>query len=259
MANNLVINTMAPDSESQGRIARKRMWPSFETATRLYDIANFFLIGTLVVGVVATALVVWMGNVKEEYLRRDLAETNARAEEAIATAKQAESNLAGANSRAEEAKAAAAVANARAAEANQKAEEERLARVQIEERLADRRLTDEQAENISNKVKSFTGQEYEVTTYWDMREPLSLANRIHQLLTKASWKYVKPEGGSMLFPGVAGIQVYVHPEAEERTKDAATSLVSALTDENIIVELRQQNAPNNPNNKLYVNIGTKPQ
>ena len=64
------------------------MWPSFETAVRLYDAANMFLIGALVVGAIATVLVVWMGNVKEEHLRRDLANTNVRAEEAKADASQ---------------------------------------------------------------------------------------------------------------------------------------------------------------------------
>ncbi len=58
------------------------MWPSLETAVWLYDKANIFLIAALAFGVATTGLVVWMGHVKEEYLRRDLAATNARAEEA---------------------------------------------------------------------------------------------------------------------------------------------------------------------------------
>ncbi len=58
------------------------MWPSLETAVWLYDKANIFLIVALTVGAVSTVLIVWMGNVKEEYLKRDLAATNARAEEA---------------------------------------------------------------------------------------------------------------------------------------------------------------------------------
>jgi hypothetical protein len=69
---------MAPIGNHGG----KGMWPSSETATWLYDWANIFLIGPLVVGAVATVLIVWMGNVKEEYLRRDLSATNARAVEA---------------------------------------------------------------------------------------------------------------------------------------------------------------------------------
>jgi hypothetical protein len=55
------------------------MWPSFDTASRAFDIANFAFIASLVVGVVATVTLVWMGNVKEAYLRRDVASTNERA------------------------------------------------------------------------------------------------------------------------------------------------------------------------------------
>jgi len=65
------------------------MWFSLETASRLYDAANIFLIIALVVGAVSTVLVVWMGNVKEEYLRRDIAsaqEEAAKADERAATA-----------------------------------------------------------------------------------------------------------------------------------------------------------------------------
>jgi hypothetical protein len=48
------------------------MWLSHGTAAKLYDIANIFLIIGLVIGIVSTVFVVWMGNIKEEYLRRDL-------------------------------------------------------------------------------------------------------------------------------------------------------------------------------------------
>jgi hypothetical protein len=56
------------------------MWPSEATATTTYNIANIALIGSLVVGVVATVLVVWMGNVKESYLNQSLAQANLETE-----------------------------------------------------------------------------------------------------------------------------------------------------------------------------------
>lgn len=55
------------------------MWLSFETASRLYDLANLAFIISLVIGVVATVTLVWMGDIKEEYLRRDIASANERA------------------------------------------------------------------------------------------------------------------------------------------------------------------------------------
>ena len=65
------------------------MWPSRETAAFVYDIANWGLIAGLVVGAISTVLIVWMGNVKEGYLRGDLGDSNARAESAKSEAAKA--------------------------------------------------------------------------------------------------------------------------------------------------------------------------
>lgn len=118
------------------------MWPSSGTAAWLYDLANIGLIIGLAVGVISTVLVVWMGNVKEEYLNRELADSrertaslekqsgesmvaiakaNADSAQSLLAAKQAEANLAGANSRAEEAKAISLEASAKIAEAHREA------------------------------------------------------------------------------------------------------------------------------------------
>jgi hypothetical protein len=89
-----------------------KMWPTEEWANRLYDGANWALIVGLVLGAVATVVIVWMGKVKEEYLSRALAATTERA----------------------------AHAEDHAAQANKAAEAERLARVRIEEKLGGWRL-----------------------------------------------------------------------------------------------------------------------
>lgn len=57
------------------------MWPSEATAALIYDIANIVLIVGLVIGAVATVLIVWMGNVKEGYLKREVASAHERAAE----------------------------------------------------------------------------------------------------------------------------------------------------------------------------------
>jgi hypothetical protein len=72
------------DRGSQGGIG---MWPSEAIATRLYDAANIALIVVLIGGVIATSLVVWMGNVKEEYLKKHLADTQ------LETARLQQANL----------------------------------------------------------------------------------------------------------------------------------------------------------------------
>lgn len=151
------------------------MWPSFETAVRLYDAANFSLVGALAVGVIATALVVWMGNVKEEYLRRDLADTNARAEEA---------------------KAASSGANARAAELEKEAANARLETERIKEAVAWRVISPENASELG-KVLSATPGSVNLRYMDSDPEALFLAIQISQILSKANWKVapgaIKPD------------------------------------------------------------------
>ena len=98
-------------------------------AAWLYNAANIMLIISLVAGVVATALIVWMGNVKEQY----------------------------ANADADSLKERIAQADARAAEANRLAEGERLARIKIEAGLASRRLSPEQMSKFASTLRAKRG------------------------------------------------------------------------------------------------------
>lgn len=58
------------------------MWPSEARAAWLFNVANIMLIASLMGGVAATFLIVWMGNVKEQYASR---ETDALRERISAT------------------------------------------------------------------------------------------------------------------------------------------------------------------------------
>ncbi len=198
------------------------MWPSLKTAVWLYDLSNIGLIIGLTIGVVSTVLVVWMGNVKEENLNRDLAvsrertaslekqsdeskasiaKANAAAAQSLAAAKQAEANLAGANSRAEEARAAAAKAsarsdeakassagaNARAAELEKDAANARLETERLKESVAWRTLPQESALILEKVLASKPGSVN--LRYMDGDpEALFLAIQISQLLAKSSWQ-----------------------------------------------------------------------
>src|SRR6266478_4464256 len=75
--------TAITESGNQGDI---RMWPSEDWASKLSDWANIGLIASLIAGVISTVRLVWMGNVKETYLKRELGATSARAAEADAKA-----------------------------------------------------------------------------------------------------------------------------------------------------------------------------
>jgi multidrug efflux pump subunit AcrA (membrane-fusion protein) len=301
VSNPMSITSSMTNSSKQGGM---RMWPSVEAASWIYDIANTGLIIGLVLGVVCTVLVIWMGNIKEEHLNRaladsrlrtaslekqsaesrtDIAKANADAAQSLAAAKQAEANLAGANSRAEEARAGAAKAyarsdeakaesaksferateaqrqlaesNERAARAEQKAAE---AKLELEKFRAPRVLSVKEQQLIISRISKFTGQEYLVTTFWDLKESLDFANQLHRTLLSAGWKYIPHgEGGSLLLGGVAGVQVWVHPEADSQVKAAADALILALEEIGKAPTLKLQNPKNAKDNRIHLNIGTK--
>jgi hypothetical protein len=60
----------------------------------------------------------------------------------------------------------------------------------------------------------------------------------------------------MLLGGVVGLLVYVNPKADDKTKNAANTLIAALNDNHLDAELREQNDPT-PNYKIHLNLGTK--
>jgi hypothetical protein len=187
------------------------MWPSFELALLVYNAANWLLISALVGGVIATFLVVWMGNVKDEYLRLDIANSYAKAEEA---------------------KAASAEANARAAEANKIAEDERLARAKLEERLAPRSLTQQQVAGLSGRLAQFAGATVDILQVGESPE----INHFRALIQKALH-----DAGIHVVPSTAvgsgyfiGISVALVEGATDSEKDTAVALLLALNAEGIV-------------------------
>jgi hypothetical protein len=112
--------------------------------------------------------------------------------------------------------------------------------------------------SISEKIKPFHDQEYDITPYWDLNESISIANRIAAALNLGGWKYIKPERSSFLLGGVAGVQVWLHPSADESVKRAADALISALNEEDISATLKEQNPANPKDNKIHLSVGTKP-
>lgn len=156
-----------------------------------------------------------------------------------------------------EAQTAAATARKDAAEMAAALNAERQVRERFAKMVEPRSLSDEQAERIASQLMSYRGQQWTVTTYWDLKEPLALANRLYAILGKAAWTYDNSGSKGMLLGGIAGIQVYVHPEASAKAKDAATALVKALSESNIEADLRSMNDPGHPTEKLSLNIGTK--
>jgi hypothetical protein len=76
------------------------IWPSLEAATRAFDVANVVFWLSLVVGVFATAIIIWMGAVKERHWEQDrqtagvrIAELDTRGREADAKSRSKKSGF----------------------------------------------------------------------------------------------------------------------------------------------------------------------
>jgi hypothetical protein len=144
------------------------------------------------------------------------------------------------------------------AQANERAAKAEKETAKLTQRFAARVLNDAQLKTIANKTRPFAGQEFDVTPYWDLKESMAIANQISSGLQHAGWNYVPPKQSSLMLGGVAGVQVWVHPTADQKVKAAANALISVLNEQGIESELRLQNPANPPDTKLHLNVGTKP-
>ncbi len=130
------------------------MWPSEEWASRLSDWANIGLIVSLIFGVLSTVLLVWMGNVKEAYLRQELANTNLRA----------------------------ANAEQRAADATLE-----LARIKTPRSLTN-------IPELVASLEPFKGTEYMFSFVFQDEDSTKLLQALDDVLQRAKWKRVKSQG-----------------------------------------------------------------
>ena len=211
------------------------MWPTEEWANRLYDGANWALIVGLVLGAVATVVIVWMGKIKEEYLSRALAATTERA----------------------------AHAEDRAAQANKAAEAERLARVRIEEKLGGWRLDAVAQERVIAKLKAYKSIPFDLGA-----NPTEVVfmETIDGILSAAGWRRLAPNSGgaiaNVLLNGkarinyVSGIFVEVAPSRLAEWTPAARALEDALQAEGIKATL-QTSPLQTDANAIHIVIGSR--
>ncbi len=249
------------------------MLPSESVASRIYDIANVGLIVSLMLGVASTVLVVWMGNVKEEYLRRALSATTERAAIATERAGKAEKEAGVANERASE-------NEKEAARLRQLAADETLARVELQQKVAWRSLSSKQSLEIADKLRHFSGQQFSIVSLPDDLEIEGIRNDIVKTLTGhngANWHL----GASARMPDphrrlVTGILIELRSDADPRSVEAAHVLSAALNSERIVASGPQtrndsgrlitgivvdgtNGAPINDRMPITVTIGKKPQ
>lgn len=152
---------------------------------------------------------------------------------------------AGANARAEQAQEALVGANVRA-------EEAQLALQQLK---APRIISEDAARAIKVALKPFGGQQWTMTTFWDLKEPLDFATTLYEPLNSAGWKYDDSGSRSLLPDGLTGVQVLVHPQADMKVKAAAMALVAALNKHNFSAALKLVNSADI--DKVQINVGIK--
>jgi hypothetical protein len=140
------------------------------------------------------------------------------------------------------------------AEANARAADAQLA---LERYKAPRELTDAQQANIVNALRKFAGQEYGITTFWDLKEPLAFAEILNRLLQMAGWKFVGDGKRGYILGGLTGVQVWMHPDADPPVKEAVNGLIAALKAEQLETSLKLQNPQNPKSNNIALNVGTK--
>jgi hypothetical protein len=236
--------------------ATKEPWPSLETASWLFDRASFALIASLVVGAIATTLIVWMGIVKEHHW--DLARDASNLRIAELNKDTAKISL-----EAESARADIANANERAALAEQKAAEANLALAKI---TTPRSLTAEQRQHLVESLKTFSKTPFDFFITPDP-EPVNLMGVLADLLTEAGWEWKsvggiivfqqqgKPNAGMMTGSGV-GIQID-HSKLADWEKPVL-ALANGLAAAGIETKAEQLLDGIVDTNAIHIRIGKKP-
>jgi hypothetical protein len=133
-----------------------------------------------------------------------------------------------------------------------------FALLELQQKLADRVLTDAQSNAIVESLKRFAGQEFGVTPFWDDPESASLGKRIESALEKAGWIDVRSDGQEPILGGLVGIKVIVDPNADPKTNEAASSLISALLEPGLVtIKDEYTLARNTEKRRIEINVGTK--
>jgi hypothetical protein len=231
---------MAPIRNQRGKL----MWPSLPTANHIADVANWFFIGSLVVGVVATILIVWMAGIKEAYWEKDRTESAER--------------IAVLGIKAEELRKETAEATARALEA----------KLELAKFKLDRTLSDEQKSRIIEKLKAFAGQEYVLSVSTDQEAIRFVRGSLDPVFKTSHWVKL-PAKGTVSIPDIdAGVNVAGEPGvrvqiAQHRADDPELitriyEVSAALNAEGIDATPALTPDMDDTPNAIQIRVGSKP-
>lgn len=200
---------------------------SLETATWLFDRASFALIASLVVGAIATGLIVWMGIVKEHHwdlLREANAEKTAQLE--LETAKT-----------------------------NKEAALARLATEKLRQRLVWRLIDPDAAKKLTETMKPFAPVHFSILTYTDDPEASNLAGLLRKSLEDANWTF---SGIGSLLVLQSGVWLAKATDSDQPVDSVIHPLTSAMKDAGVEPQGLVVGWPQLDRQIIYIVIGRKP-
>lgn len=129
---------------------------------------------------------------------------------------------------------------------------------ELKQKMADRVLTDIQLVDLSQKLKAFLRQEFQITPYWDSQESTGIADQIKRCLLSAGWKEVPVEARTFLLPGTVGIVVSLHSDAIGASHKAAGALVEVLKAAGLEAKMDFWNEADDPKyDRIDLRVGSK--
>jgi hypothetical protein len=130
--------------------------------------------------------------------------------------------------------------------------------IALESRLAARTLSDAQVAGMRSKLGRFADQSFQIITYWQNKESLSIAERIADALIGAGWKIDQPKSFAALLGVVTGVYVSIDRGTAQVTREAELALVEALNVNGIEAMADHETENPNPTNKINMSVGIKP-
>ena len=121
-----------------------------------------------------------------------------------------------------------------AAEANRTAEKERLARIKIEEKLAPRTLSDNQRQDVIQKISKYKNILVDILQLGDGAEQQHMRQLLSIVVRQAKWK--THEWSAPGTDPIIGIAIGVSDTATELEKSAAHDLLAALKDTRLFID-----------------------
>jgi hypothetical protein len=244
--------------------ATKEPWPSLEWAAWWFDRAGFVLIGALVVGVATTAIIVWMGIVKEHHW--DLARETAQlriAQLDNETARLHAQNVLTSDS---------LLANVHAARSNAitgQATRTVTERIAVAQGLVDPKSISEAGRSLNAipKVKPFAGSKFDAAVTSSDIELGTLLVTLEVALKNAGWLQIErsyPIAGVGIFAvdrkgGPALVRIEVDGSKDPEPITAAGALASALNEEGIAAKIEMRTETDAANaNVIHILVGPKP-